>query len=48
MSIAGEVIQELELAKDGEVGVSAENTFEFGEGRDLVPQQVLAEGLGIE
>ena len=48
MGIAGQVIQELELAKDGEVGSGAENAFEFGQGRDLVAKQVLAEGLGIE
>ncbi len=48
MGIAGEVIQKLEFAKDGEVGASAERAFEFGQGCDFVAQQVLAESLGIE
>jgi hypothetical protein len=30
MGIAGEVIQKLELAKDGEVGGGTESAFEFG------------------
>ncbi len=48
MGIAGQVIQELELAKDGEVGRGAESLFEFGQRRDFVAQQVFAEGLRIE
>jgi hypothetical protein len=48
MGIAGEVIQELEFAKDGEVGVSAECAFEFGQGCNFVAQQVLAQSLGIK
>ena len=48
MGIAGQVIQELELAKDGEVGSGAEGTFEFRQGCDFMAQQVLAHGLGIE
>ena len=48
MRIAGQVIEELEFAKDGEAGVSAESVFEFGQGCDFVAEQVLAEGLRIE
>jgi len=48
MSIAGQVIQELKLAEDGEVGSGAESALELGQGRDFVAQQVLAKGLGIE
>ena len=48
MSIAGEVIQELELAKDGEVGRGAQSALEFRQRGDFVAQQVLADGLGIE
>src|SRR5260370_41693352 len=36
MGIAGEVIQKLELAKDGEVGGGTESAFEFGQGCDFV------------
>jgi len=48
MGIAGQVIQELEFAKHGEVGAGAESVFEFGQGGDFVAYQVLVEGLGIE
>src|ERR1700736_4349097 len=48
MGIAGEVIQKLELAKDGEVGGGTESAFEFGQGCDFVAAQVLAEGLSME
>ena len=48
MGIAGQVIQKLELAKDGEVSGSTESAFEFGQGCDFVAAQVFAEGLGIE
>src|SRR6266446_5275292 len=48
MSIAGEVIQEFEFAKDGEVGAGAESRFEFGQGGDFVAQEMLAESLGVE
>jgi hypothetical protein len=48
MSIAGKVIQELELSKDSEVGGSAESRFEFGQGGDFVTQEMLAESLGVE
>jgi len=44
MRIAGKVIQELELAKNGQVGASAESAFELGQGCDFVAEQVLAEG----
>ena len=36
MGIAGQVIQQLKLAEDGQVGSGAESVFEFGQGRDLV------------
>jgi hypothetical protein len=48
MSIAGQVIQELEFAKDGEVGTGAESGFELGQSGDSVAQEVLAEGVGVE
>ena len=48
MSIAGEVIEELELSKDGEVGAGAESRFEFGQSSDFVAQEMLAESLGVE
>ena len=48
MGIAGKVIQELEFAKDGEVGVSAECAFEFGQGCNFVAQQVLALAPAME
>ncbi len=48
MGIAGKVIQDLKLAKDGEVGDGTEDALEFGQGCDFVAQQVLAQSLGIE
>src|SRR5205823_14050820 len=48
MGIAGEVIQEFELAKDGEVGTGAESSFKFGQSSDFVAQEMLAESLGVE
>jgi hypothetical protein len=48
MSVAGKVVERLELAKDGEVSGGAENVFEFRQSSDFVAQQVLAKDLGIE
>jgi hypothetical protein len=48
VSITREVVEGFEFAKDGEVCGGAENVFEFGQGSDLVAEQVLAEGSGIE
>jgi hypothetical protein len=48
VGIAGEVIQELELSKDGEVGAGAESSFEFGQSSDFVAQEMLAESLRVE
>ena len=48
MRIAGEVVEEFEFAKDGEVGISAEGLLEFGQGGDFVPLEVFAKDLGIE
>src|ERR1700694_1084994 len=48
MGIAGQVIQKLELAKDGEGSGGSKSAFECGQGCDFVAEQVLAEGLGIE
>src|SRR5713101_2932248 len=48
MGIAGEVIQEFELAKDGEVGTGAEGSFKFGQRSDFVAQEMLAESLVVE
>jgi len=48
MSVAGKVVERLELAKDGQVSGGAENVFEFRQSSDFVAQQVLAKDLGIE
>jgi hypothetical protein len=48
MGIAGEVIQELELSKDCNVGACPESSFEFGQSGDFVAQEMLAESLGVE
>ena len=48
MSVAGKVVERLELAKDGEVSGGAENVFEFRQSSDFVAQQVLAKDLGVE
>ena len=48
MSIAGEVVEEFEFAKDGEIGSGAEGLLEVGECGDLVLQQVLAEDVRVE
>ena len=48
MSVAGKVVERLELAKDGKVSSGAENIFEFRQGSDFVAQQVLAKDLGVE
>jgi len=48
MGIAGKVIQELELSKDGEVGGGAESGSEFGQSSDFVAQEMLAESLRVE
>ena|ERR1022692_4495256 len=48
MSVAGEVVERLELAKDGKVSVGAENVFEFRQSSDSVAQQVVAKDLGVE
>ena len=48
MSIAGEVVEELEFAKDGETDSGAEGLLEFGQRRDFVAPQVLAEDPGVE
>jgi hypothetical protein len=48
MGIAGQIIEEPEFAKHGEVGAGAESVFEFGQGGDFVAKQVPAESLGIE
>jgi hypothetical protein len=47
MSVAGEVIEEFEFAKDGEVSAGAESGFEFGQGSDLVAQEMPAKRSGI-
>ena len=48
MSIAGQVVEEFEFAKDGEISVGAEGLLEFRQSSDFVAQQVLAKDLGIE
>jgi hypothetical protein len=42
MGIAGEIIQEFEFSKDGEVSASAESSLEFGQGGDFVAQEMLS------
>ena len=48
MSVAGEIIERLQFAKDGEIGIGAQNPFELGQIGDLVPAKVLAKLRGIE
>jgi len=48
VGVAGKVIEELEFAEDGEVGGVGESESKFGQGSDLVAEEVLADGLGIE
>ena len=48
VSIAGEIVEALEFAKDGEVRGGAESVFEFRQGNDFVAQQVLAKNLRVE
>ena len=48
MSVAGEIIERLQFAKDGEIGIGAKNPFELGQIGDLVPAKVLAKLRGIE
>jgi len=48
MSIAGQVVQELEFAKDGEVGTGAESGLQLWQSGDFVTQEMLADGLGVE
>jgi hypothetical protein len=36
MSVAGQVVEQFEFAKDGEIGSGTEGLLEFGKGRDLV------------
>jgi hypothetical protein len=48
MRIAGEVIQEFELSKDGKVGAGAESGFEFWQSSDFVAEEMLPESLGFE
>jgi hypothetical protein len=48
MGIAGEVIQELEFSKDGEIGAGAESSFEFRQSGDFVTQEMLAESFGVQ
>jgi len=48
MSVAGKVVERLELAKDGKVNGGAENVFEFRQSSDFVAQQVLAKDSGVK
>lgn len=48
MGVAGEVVEELELAKDSEAGSGTEGLPQLREGGDFVAQQVLAKALGVE
>src|ERR1700736_1549972 len=48
MSVAGKVVERLELAKDGQVSGGAENVFEFRQSSDFAWPQVLARDLGAE
>lgn len=48
VSVAGEVVELLELAEDGEAGRPAQGLLEFGQSGDLMTSQVLADQLGVE
>jgi len=48
MRVAGQVVEFLELAEDGEVNVRAEGPFQIGKGCDFVAEQQLSQGIGRE
>ncbi len=48
MGIAGEIVEEFKLTKDRDVGSGAESASELGQGRNLMTQQVPANGAWIE
>ena len=45
MRVAGEVVQRLELAEDGDSEVGSENALQLRQGGDLVAAQVFSEGV---
>ena len=48
MGIAGQVVENFEFAKDGEVGGGAEGLLQLRQGGDFVAQEVFAKELGVE
>ncbi len=42
MGVAGEVIELLQFAKDGQIGLGAEDAFQLGQVGDLVTAKMLA------
>jgi hypothetical protein len=48
MSVAGEVIQFFQFAKDGEIGIRAEDALQFRQIGDLVAAKMLTQHRGIE
>ena len=48
MGIAGDWVERLELAEDGEAGVGAQDALELGQIGDFVFAQMSAEGSGVE
>src|SRR5215471_10362188 len=48
MSVAGEVIQLFQFAKDGEIGVGAENALQFKQSGNLVAAKMLTQHRGVE
>ena len=48
MGVAGQIVERLEFAEDGEIGMRAERLFERRQVGDLVTQKVGAQGLRVE
>ena len=48
MSVASEIVKLLQLPKDSEIGIGAENAFQLGKIGDLVTAEMSAQGGWIE
>jgi hypothetical protein len=48
MGVAGEIVERLEFAKHGEIGLCAESALQLRQISDLVTAKVLAKDRGIE
>ena len=48
MGVAGEIVELLQFAKHGQIGLGAENAFQLGQISDLVPAKVPAKDRRIE